>query len=133
MTGVDPKCVPHPSRPKSTISINSWEPYCESMALHFGENKLADYYFLVINKSEIGHVFWTSLRRIQELEPNGNNLPYQASWSRNTVRVNRTWDESAVYLMGVFRQALVLRARVLDQFDDSIGEKMLGIKGNGKK
>ena len=124
MTGVDPKKVPHPNRPGRKISINSWEPYCEAMAYYFGANMTADYYFLVINKNDIGHVFWTSLRQMASLDPNGSNLPYQAHWGRNMQRVNRTWQESAEFLMGVFRQALVLRARGLDQFDASIGERL---------
>lgn len=130
MTGVDPKKVPHPNRSGRNISINSWEPYCEAMSEYFGHNKSADYYFLVIHKGDIGKVFWNSLKSIKNLDPNGNNLPYQASWQKNQERVKRNWEESAVYLMKVFREALVLRARVLDQFDGSIGEKISGISGN---
>lgn len=124
MTGVDPKKVPNPTRPTQIWGINAWEPYCDAMAHYFGTNKDADYYFLVINKTEVGHVFWTSLRHMAALDPNGNNLPYQAHWARNTQRIERTWEESAEFLMGVFRQALVLRARVLNQFDASIGKKL---------
>jgi hypothetical protein len=124
MTGVDPKKVPHRTNPEQTWGINSWEPYCEAMAHYFGASKGADYYFLVINKTDIGHVFWTSLRHMAALDPNGNNLPYQAHWARNTQRVERTWEESAQFLMGVFREALVLRARVLNQFDASVGVKL---------
>lgn len=124
MTGVDPKNVPHPEKPTKKISINAWEPYCEAMAHHFGANKAADYYFLVIDKTDIGHVFWTSLRCMSELIPNGNNLPYQANWGRNTKRTNRSWQESARFLMSIFREALVLRARVLDQFDETIWKQL---------
>lgn len=124
MTGVDPKKVPHPDKPNQKISINAWEPYCDAMARHFGENQTADYYFLVVNKKNIGHVFWTSLRQMAALDPNGNNLPYQAHWGRNMNRVERTWPQAAEYLMSVFREALVLRARALDQFDASVGLKL---------
>lgn len=124
MTGVDPKKVPHPDNPARFWSINSWEPYCAAMAHYFGADKNADYYFLVIDKRDIGNVFWTSLRHMAVLAPNGSNLPYQANWARNMHRVERSWDESAAFLMSVFREALVLRARVLDQFDTSIGERL---------
>lgn len=129
MTGVDPKNVPHPDGNGRKWGINSWEPYCEAMAYYFGANMTADYYFLVINKNDIGHVFWTSLRQMASLDPNGSNLPYQAHWGRNMQRANRTWQESAEFLMGVFREALVLRARVLDQFDASIGRRLRGDLG----
>lgn len=121
MTGIDPKAVPHPDKPKRKWGINSWEPYCEAMAHYLGANKSADYYFLVVHKDNLGDVFWTSLRQMQKLEPNGNNLPYQADWNKNRIRVKRSWNASATFLMGVFREALVLRARVIDQFDASIG------------
>lgn len=106
MTGVDPKKVPHAKNPKRPWGINSWEPYCAAMAHHFGANKSADYYFLVINKRDVGNVFWTSLRQMATLDPNGSNLPYQANWAKNMQRVERTWEESAAFLMGVFREAL---------------------------
>lgn len=124
MTGVDPKRVPHATQPGRLWAINSWEPYCQAMAHYFGCDKSADYYFLVIDKREVGNVFWTSLRQMAVLDPNGSNLPYQAHWAKNTVRVQRSWEESAEFLMGVFREALVLRARVLNQFDDSIGVRL---------
>jgi len=125
MTGVDPKKVPRPDAPSRHWAINTWEPYCEAMAHYFGANQSADYYFLVINKVDVGHVFWTSLRQMRELDPNGSNLPYQANWAKNTQRMARDWQESAEFLMGVFRDALVLRARVLDQFDASVGRKLI--------
>lgn len=124
MTGVDPKRVPHATRPGQVWGINSWEPYCAAMAHYLGTDKSADYYFLVIDKRNAGNVFWTSLRQMAVLDPNGSNLPYQAHWARNTVRVQRSWEESASFLMGVFREALVLRARVLDQFDASVGARL---------
>lgn len=124
LTGVDPKNVPHPDGSGRKMGINSWEPYFVAMAHYFGHDKSADYYFLVVDKNDPGHVFWTSLRQMAALDPNGNNLPYQAHWGRNRERIQRSWEESAQFLMGVFRDALELRARILDQFDESIGRRL---------
>lgn len=110
LTGVDPK----------KVKINDWERYCEAIGNHLGELPEADYYFLVINKNKAGDVFWTSLKRLPVLTPNGNNPPFQCNWSKN--RCHSGLDEIAAqqYILGVLRQTFVLRAKALESFDQHI-------------
>ena len=61
-----------------------------------------DYYFLVMNKNDSSDVFWTSLKRIRRLQPNGNNLPFQCDWSSNREWSSRTEEESIVYILSVY-------------------------------
>ena len=42
-----------------------------------------DYYFIVINK-ENGNIISNSVKGLNELTPNINNLPFQVKWSNNT-------------------------------------------------
>jgi hypothetical protein len=110
LTGVDPK----------SVKINDWERYCEAIGTHLAHNPDADYYFLVINKAQAGDVFWTSLKRLPELTPNGNNPPFQCNWSKNRQHVERTQQEAESYILGVLRQTFVLRAKALESFDSHI-------------
>lgn len=107
LTGVDPKAV----------KINDWERYCEAVGTHLGTHPSADYYFLVINKNLAGDAFWTSLKRLPELTPNGNNPPFQCNWSKN--RAHKPLDQASAqrYILGVLRQTFVLRAKALESFD----------------
>ncbi|WP_297578138.1 restriction endonuclease [Helicobacter sp. UBA3407] len=61
-----------------------------------------DYYFLVINKNDTQDCFYTSLKRIQTLVPNGNNLPFQCDWSKNREFSNRTEIEAMRYILDIY-------------------------------
>lgn len=61
-----------------------------------------DYYFLVVNKNDATDIFWTSLKRIERLQPNGNNLPFQCNWASNRNWSNRTEEESMEYILEVY-------------------------------
>ena len=111
LTGVDPK----------SVRINDWERYCEAIGEHLATAPPeADYYFLVINKNNPGDVFWTSLKKLPELTPNGNNPPFQCNWSKNRVHAERTQAEAQNYILQTLRETFVLRAKALESFDTYI-------------
>ena len=110
LTGVDPK----------KVKINDWERYCEAIGTHLGRFPGADYYFLVINKNLAGDVFWTSLKRLPALTPNGNNPPFQCNWSKNRCHSGLSESAAQRYILGVLRQTFVLRAKALESFDQHI-------------
>ncbi|HHS6526810.1 TPA: restriction endonuclease [Campylobacter jejuni] len=58
-----------------------------------------DYYFLIINKQDTQDIFWTSLKRIETLVPNGNNLPFQCVWNRNRNFSKRNEKEAIYYIL----------------------------------
>lgn len=61
-----------------------------------------DYYFLIINKRATNDVFWTSLKRIEKLQPNGNNLPFQCNWKSNRNWSSRSEEEAIEYILKVY-------------------------------
>lgn len=61
-----------------------------------------DYYFLIVNAKDSRDCFWTSLKRIKTLVPNGNNLPFQCDWSKNREFSNRTEIEAMKYILSVY-------------------------------
>ncbi|MDC8917515.1 hypothetical protein [Metamycoplasma hyosynoviae] len=58
------------------------------------EDNNRDYYFLVINKENNRDIFFNSLKKLYELNTNGNNLLFQCVWNKNREKVNRTYEES---------------------------------------
>lgn len=107
LTGVDP----------CTVFINAWEPFCSRMSEFLGKNPEADYYFLVVSKVDPGDVFWTSLKSLKQLRANGSNPPYQAKWSANRDRIERTNEEATQFLLAIMRQSFLKGANPLLSFD----------------
>lgn len=64
-----------------------------------------DYYFLVINKNDTRDCFFTSLKRIQTLVPNGNNLPFQCNWAENREFSKRSEIEAMRYILSIYLQS----------------------------
>jgi hypothetical protein len=107
LTGVDP----------SSVRLNSWEHFCQNLAEHLGRDQSADYYFIAVNKTDPGDVIWTGLKLLQSLRPNGSNPPYQCKWADNRVRVERTFDEAANFILSVVRESFYRGANSLVSFD----------------
>lgn len=68
--------------PSFANEIN-WEDYFTRLKQDIGRKKDKDYYILVVNKEDYKDVFCTSLKQLQTLVANGNNLPFQCNWGNN--------------------------------------------------
>lgn len=81
----------------------AWDKFHEML-----ENELKigyDYYFLVINKNDTKDCFYTSLKRIKTLVPNGNNIPFQCNWAENREFSNRSEIEAMRYILDIYLQS----------------------------
>ena len=103
LTGLDPK--------KS--SINTWEKYINAITANLNPDSETDYYFLVVFK-ETNEILFTSLKNIQTLTPNGNNLPFQCNWGKNKTMTTRDEKTQVKYLQKVFLQSYIKRAPGLE-------------------
>lgn len=93
----------------------SWEEYFKNLKENLELNN-ADYYFLVINKNDLKDIFYTSLKSLAILQPNGNNLPFQAKWSENKTRINRHFNEAKDFILSHFGASLRLRSEAFESF-----------------
>jgi len=93
----------------------SWEDYFKNLKENLTPAS-ADYYFLVINKSDLSDIFYTSLKSLAVLQPSGNNLPFQAKWSENKKRVNRNFNEAKDFILSNFGKSLRLRSQAFESF-----------------
>ncbi|MDR3330129.1 MAG: hypothetical protein LBS76_02505 [Mycoplasmataceae bacterium] len=78
----------------------AWEKFNDMLAdnLKIG----CDYFFLVLDKGKLINTYWTSLKRINVLVPNGNNLPFQCNWATNTIFSQRSEVESMKYILNIY-------------------------------
>ncbi|WP_334089039.1 restriction endonuclease, partial [Helicobacter typhlonius] len=79
----------------------SWDCYFKSLKENIQQNS-KDYYFLIINKDNSSDVFATSLKNLESILPNGNNLPFQAKWNNNRKLINRDFESAKAFLLGTF-------------------------------
>ena len=56
----------------------------------------------LMDKNNINNSYWTSLKRIDKLVSNGNNLPFQCNWSKNRIFSNRTETEAMEYILKTY-------------------------------
>jgi hypothetical protein len=87
--------------PETITGLNTWQKYNEKITENFNPNSEADYYFIVYFKNEEMFLF-TSLKRINILVPNGNNLPFQCKWSDNDIITTRSIEDQCDYLMEIY-------------------------------
>lgn len=98
-----------------------WGEYFALLKRGLSTKKDKDYYFLVVSKRHPSDVFCTSLKQIQTLVANGNNLPFQCNWGSNRLPQSRTHDAAIKFLLGKFYESIKLRANILNEFESSLG------------
>jgi hypothetical protein len=112
LTGIDPVV--------SRISINSWGSFFKNLKKSLIEDATKDYYFLVVDKrpdSLEKPLSWiASLKTLNTLTPNGNNLPFQCRWADNKIPHERSESESRFFLLSHLSKSIKLRANILDEF-----------------
>ncbi|MBQ9253469.1 MAG: hypothetical protein IJ180_01695 [Bacteroidales bacterium] len=94
----------------------SWEKFFAKLYTNIGKYKDRNYYFLIVNKSNYKDVFVNSLKDLQEIYPNGNNLPFQCKWNINRNAKNRTFEEAKNFLLTTFGNSIKLRSNIYLSF-----------------
>lgn len=99
----------------------SWENYFKNLSENLRENN-SDYYFLIVNKENPSDIFISSLKTLQKINANGNNLPFQARWDDNRIPQTRNYNEAKKFILSVFGESLKLRADAYFSFKNYFGE-----------
>ncbi|OOQ16104.1 restriction endonuclease [Helicobacter pylori] len=100
----------------------AWEKYFQKLHKDLGTNTNRDYYFLIINKNDPKDIFINSLKGIQTLQPNGNNLPFQCKWDNNRKIVQRSFIESKNFILSALAKSVKLRVNIYLTFKECFGE-----------
>ncbi len=108
-----------------------WEPFCQALHRDMNTKTDGDYYFLVANKKDNKDFFWTSLKQLKAIIPNGNNLPFQANWSVNRERVQRSHVDACRFILSAFKESVYKRCRIKDVFDEYLMDFLQDDGGEG--
>lgn len=96
VTGLDPK----------KENINKFSVFEEKMLNNINYDSDADYYFIIFFKTS-KQIFFSSLKRVYHLVPNGNNLPFQCKWNDNKEYSKRNNKEQIDFLIQTYFESVM--------------------------
>jgi len=91
--------------PEDKVNVQSWQNFHDALLNHSSNDNNRDYYIFSLNKVT-NEVHLTSLKTLNKLTPNGNNLPFQIKWKDNIIPVQRTHAEAYDFLVGCYKQSV---------------------------
>jgi hypothetical protein len=99
-------------RPEEEKGLDKWETFIQKLTCNYRASD-ADYYFIIRFK-DTGELLFTSLKHLETLVANGNNLPFQCNWGQNKCPTTRSQDEQLRYIMDTFISSYIKRSPGLD-------------------
>jgi len=102
--------------PEDKVNTTSWKKFQDALTNHSGAENNRDYYIIVVDKST-RKVYLQSLKSLQKLTPNGNNLPFQIKWADNTQPVDRDYGQAYEFLVGCYKESVRRKINAHDGFE----------------
>ena len=91
--------------PENEVTCTSWKSFQSKLKMNSSQREQRDYYIIVLDKTT-KRVYLQSLKSLQKLTSNGNNLPFQIKWKDNTEPVERTYLESYDFLINTYKESV---------------------------
>ena len=91
--------------PENEVTCTSWKSFQSKLKMNSSQREQRDYYIIVLDKTT-KRVHLQSLKSLQKLTSNGNNLPFQIKWKDNTEPVKRTYLESYDFLISTYKESV---------------------------
>ena len=76
-----------------------------------------DYYIIVLDKTT-KKVYLQSLKSLQKLTSNGNNLPFQIKWKDNIHPIERNYLQAYNFLIECYKQSVRKKISSHDGFEN---------------
>jgi len=102
--------------PEDKVNVQRWKKFQELLKNHSSKDNNRDYYIISLNKVT-NEVHLTSLKTLNKLTSNGNNLPFQIEWRVNTTPVSRTHSEAYDFLVGCYKESVFKKITAHDGYD----------------
>jgi hypothetical protein len=102
--------------PEEKLNVSSWKKFQDALKTYGGKENDRDYYILSLNKVT-NEVHLTSLKSLNKLTANGNNLPFQIKWADNTQPVQRNYGQAYDFLVGCYKESVRRKINSHDGFE----------------
>jgi len=102
--------------PESEVTCSSWKQFQKKLQYNSSQLTPRDYYIIVLNKVT-KQVHLTSLKSLNKLTSNGNNLPFQIKWRDNVSPIERTYLQSYDFLVESYKESVMKKISAHDGFE----------------
>ena len=102
--------------PESEVTCSSWKQFQKKLQHNSSQQTPRDYYIIVLNKVT-GLVYLQSLKSLNKLTSNGNNLPFQIKWRDNVSPIERTYLQSYDFLVESYKESVMKKISAHDGFE----------------
>jgi len=103
--------------PEDEVTCTSWKKFQSKLKHNSSQETPRDYYIIVLNKVT-KEVHLTSLKSLNKLTPNGNNLPFQIKWRDNIQPIERTYLQSYDLLIECYKESVIKKISSHDGYDE---------------
>ena len=103
--------------PEEEVTCSSWKQFQNKLKENSSQQTPRDYYIIVLNKVT-GVVYLQSLKSLNKLTSNGNNLPFQIKWKENVFPVERTYLQSYEFLIECYKESVHKKISSHDGFEE---------------
>ena len=103
--------------PESEVTCTSWKNFQSKLKNNSSQREQRDYYIIVLDKTT-KRVYLQSLKSLQKLTSNGNNLPFQIKWKDNTEPVERTYLQSYDFLINTYKESVTKKIMSHEGYDE---------------
>ena len=103
--------------PESEVTCSSWKQFQKKLQHNSSQLTPRDYYIIVLNKVT-KQVHLTSLKSLNKLTSNGNNLPFQIKWRDNVSPIERTYLQSYDFLIESYKESVRKKITSHDGFEE---------------
>ena len=99
------------------VTCTSWKSFQNKLQMNSSQEKPRDYYIIVLDKTT-NKVYLQSLKSLQKLTSNGNNLPFQIKWKDNTHPIERNYLQSYDFLIQCYKDSVRKKILSHDGFEN---------------
>ena len=103
--------------PESEVTCSSWKQFQKKLQHNSSQLTPRDYYIIVLNKVT-KQVHLTSLKSLNKLTSNGNNLPFQIKWRDNVSPIERTYLQAYDFLIECYKESVRKKITSHDGFEE---------------
>ena len=103
--------------PEEAVTCTSWKSFQNKLQMNSSQEKPRDYYIIVLDKTT-KKVYLQSLKSLQKLTSNGNNLPFQIKWKDNTHPIERNYLQSYDFLIQCYKDSVRKKILSHDGFEN---------------
>ena len=103
--------------PEEEVTCTSWKSFQNKLQMNSSQEKPRDYYIIVLDKTT-KRVYLQSLKSLQKLTSNGNNLPFQIKWKDNTHPIERNYLQSYDFLIQCYKDSVRKKILSHDGFEN---------------